>query len=171
MNMSQYTSKCTIPRLIYRRTGPILQEIPHLERKTKWTNTMKRILLKYFIFGHIIMKFHKTKTNSVALSLQANYTGCQLLWIEGCCVVSAVDPLRPLISVLQTRWNSTLLWNPEFITVFTRAYHSVISWMMMDEAHTSKMSENFWENIWCHILQETTFPSHYPDCVKFICSL
>jgi hypothetical protein len=24
---------------------------------------------------------------------------CQLLWIEGCCVVSAADPLRSLISV------------------------------------------------------------------------
>jgi hypothetical protein len=26
-------------------------------------------------------------------------TTCQLLWIEGCRVVSAADPLRPLISV------------------------------------------------------------------------
>jgi hypothetical protein len=43
------------------------------------------------------------QTNSVALSPRANYTdwatatcrrNCQLLWIEGCRVVSAADPLR-----------------------------------------------------------------------------
>jgi hypothetical protein len=44
---------------------------------------------------------HKQKTNAVALSPQANYTDwstatyrqCQFLWIEGCRVVSAADPL------------------------------------------------------------------------------
>jgi hypothetical protein len=49
------------------------------------------------------------QTNSVALSPQANYTDkrpplvdeiqCQLLWIEGCRVVSAADPPQSLISV------------------------------------------------------------------------
>jgi hypothetical protein len=51
----------------------------------------------------------KKTTNSVALSSRANYTDwatatyrrnlVQLLWIEGCRVVSAADPLRSLISV------------------------------------------------------------------------
>ena len=46
------------------------------------------------------------------LSPRANYTEraaaagrrseCQLLWIEGCLVVSATDPPRPLISVFWT---------------------------------------------------------------------
>jgi hypothetical protein len=61
---------------------------------------------------------NKTKINSVALSPRANYTDwatatcrrnlVQLLWIERCRVVSAVDPPRSLISVLYT-WAANIL--------------------------------------------------------------
>jgi hypothetical protein len=44
---------------------------------------------------------------------------CQLLWIEGCCVVSAADPLRSLISVLYTGAATFLSSSSSFI--LTRA--------------------------------------------------
>jgi hypothetical protein len=78
-----------------------------------WRNTGNTVWKYISNIAHhwIIKKDHKQaknikqksiqKTNSVAFRPRANYTdwATQLLWIEGCRVVSAADPLRSLISV------------------------------------------------------------------------
>jgi hypothetical protein len=77
----------------------------HLQHTAKLTSLLCEINYKNTrTTRHSCLWRLLSQTNSVALSPQANYTDwvtatCQLLWIEGCRVVSVADPLRSLISV------------------------------------------------------------------------